>query len=219
MSTLTLPNNFYIEPQLYDLKLLQYCSFFYSNWKQYSQRGIQQCYEELYYLKKILGDRKFFRMFEIGVDDGGTTFLYSNLFGAQNSIYYACDTQIKSHIHDISEKTKHISNSNINIVPIEMNSNNCDLTHFDFVHIDGDHDYKSVSADFHRFWPRIVSGGVCLLHDSCLWPGVIDFRLSYIEKYYDCITIKGHSLFSGDFGVPNPYGYKLGTGITIVFKN
>ncbi len=33
------------------------------------------------------------------------------------------------------------------------------------IHIDGDHSYKGVKADFERFWPRLEKGGFVALHD------------------------------------------------------
>jgi len=200
-----------------DKELSELCIAFDDNWGSSSGRGMQQCYEELYYLKKIIGDRKFHKMFEIGVDDGGTTWVYANLFGAPESTYYACDRHLTANIDGISKKTK--EKSNVNVVPLHMDAHNSDLTNFDFVHIDGDHGWDEAKADFDSYWPRINSGGICILHDTCLWPGCIQLR-QYVEKYYDCITIKGHSILSGGFGnVPTEPGEQKGTGITIVFKN
>lgn len=199
-----------------DKQLSNLCTSFYEHWGPSSKRGMQQCYEEMYFLKRIIGNRKFNKMFEIGVDDGGTAWVYANLFGAPESTYYACDIDMTPNITGISEKTKSLSN--VNIIPLHMSCRDCDLQNFDFVHIDGYHSYEDVSGDFDHFWPKIIPGGLCILHDTYLWPGCIQFR-QQVEKSYDCISIKGHSLLSGNFGLNIPHGHKPGTGITIVFKN
>lgn len=34
-----------------------------------------------------------------------------------------------------------------------------------YIHLDGDHSYKGVMADFNRFWPVLTTGGFLSLHD------------------------------------------------------
>lgn len=36
---------------------------------------------------------------------------------------------------------------------------------FDYIHIDGDHSYRGVKADFEMFWPRLQPGGFLAIHD------------------------------------------------------
>jgi predicted O-methyltransferase YrrM len=36
---------------------------------------------------------------------------------------------------------------------------------YDYIHIDGDHSYKGVAADFEMFWPLLKKGGFLAIHD------------------------------------------------------
>lgn len=41
----------------------------------------------------------------------------------------------------------------------------CHNRRWGYIHIDGDHSYKGVRADFEHFWPRLEKGGFIALHD------------------------------------------------------
>jgi len=67
-----------------------------------------------------------------------------------------------------------------NIVPMPMPSRQAAalLTHsgmkFPMIHIDGAHDYNTVSGDLEEFWPLLLSGGVIVGDDHTMaFPGVI----------------------------------------------
>ena len=52
--------------------------------------------------------------------------------------------------------------------------------------IDGDHRYEAVNADFYRWEPYVVDGGIVVFHDTYSWEGVrrlVDNELLYLTNY------------------------------------
>jgi hypothetical protein len=39
--------------------------------------------------------------------------------------------------------------------------------YFDFIYIDGDHNYKAVKNDINIWWPKVKAGGILSGHDYC----------------------------------------------------
>jgi len=76
---------------------------------------------------------------------------------------------------------------------------------FDYLFLDGDHQYESVLRDFNEWFPKLMIGGHIAFHDSCMyrggapyWPGpskvadscLTDPRLEYIESVYSLTVFK-----------------------------
>ena len=178
------------------------------------ERGIQQCSDEIEQLIDLLGGQsEFHSMAEIGCDDGGTLWLYPQLFGAPNCLVTIVDHTIKPVIHEIIAKLKNRTTSRF--VVIQGYSQDVSLDDFDFLHIDGDHSYEAASSDFTRNWSHLKSGGVILIHDTLLWEGTIRLREEIEQSGFKNTTLKGYNLISGNFGKE---GTNLSTGITAVFK-
>lgn len=56
--------------------------------------------------------------------------------------------------------------------------------HFDFVFIDGAHDYASVRADILAWWPKVKLGGILAGHDlDGLWPGLAQAVAELVPGY------------------------------------
>lgn len=51
----------------------------------------------------------------------------------------------------------------------------------EFIFIDGDH--EDVYADFLRWYPHIVDGGIVALHDTVAWPSMIPYKVAINELY------------------------------------
>jgi hypothetical protein len=78
-------------------------------------------------------------------------------------------------------------------------------TEFDYIFIDGDHNYSSVKDDFDSWFPFLTEGGYVAIHDSACnrggpywWPGpsrladelINDERLEYIETVFSLTLFK-----------------------------
>lgn len=53
---------------------------------------------------------------------------------------------------------------------------------FDLVFIDGDHSFKWVAHDYHKFEPHVKEGGLIVFHDFGNHKGVTEFCSSIIHK-------------------------------------
>lgn len=147
--------------------------------------GIQQSKGELEKVIEYLGDRKFSNMAEGGVSDGGSMWFYSNLFLKEGGKFTAIDPRIRPVVPVMAKWLE--ENKNVKVDVIDKMSTDTDLKDLDFVHIDGEHSYESVKADFWHFYPRVVDGGVILLHDTLGWDGVIRFRKE-LDAQFDTHT-------------------------------
>lgn len=61
----------------------------------------------------------------------------------------------------------------------------------EIIFIDGDHEYESVKQDFELWLPKMVEGGMILLHDSAgpnAWPGVRKFVNELVNESKDVIN-------------------------------
>ncbi len=62
----------------------------------------------------------------------------------------------------------------------------------DLLHIDGDHDFESVSRDFACWFPKVRKGGVILFHDTMSFPdGVGRFFATLPEPKFEIHNFHG----------------------------
>jgi cephalosporin hydroxylase len=76
---------------------------------------------------------------------------------------YAVDTKIRDDINEIMNTYSDISiieGSSQDPIIINQIPNNLEL-----LFIDGDHTYDGCMADLNNFWPKVISGGVMMVHD------------------------------------------------------
>lgn len=153
--------------------------------------GILQSLDELEQLVDEIGERKFSAMAEIGSCFGGTVWLYSQLFGADGCDFTIVDIRIDSWLRKVIEeitKRKHI-----NFHVLEMTSAEANIGAVNFLHIDADHRYHMVKADYERFSPMVVPGGIILLHDTLLDEGPGDHKSGCI-RYRKELEANGESI-------------------------
>lgn len=175
--------------------------------------GIQQCSDEVEQLIEFFGERKFNNIVEIGSDEGGSIWLYAQLFASPEAIITIVDLAVKPVLQNVIKTLKERL-PDAKFVTIEGSSHHVYLRNFDFIHIDGDHSYEAAKHDFESTWPFLLPGGFAVLHDTMLWEGTIQLR-EELEKEFQTKTFKGHNLVSGHFGKE---GDNLSTGITVVFN-
>lgn len=185
--------------------------------------GILQSLDELEQLVWEIGDRKFASMAEIGSCFGGTVWLYSQLFGADGCHFTIVDIKIDPWLRKVIaeiEKRKHI---NFHILEMPSSEANIDAT--DFLHIDADHRYHMVKADYERFSPKVIEGGVILLHDTLLdegpgdhKSGCIRFRKELEAAGTNMKTFAGTMMLCDCFGPNKSNPQNRNIGISIIYK-
>ncbi len=179
--------------------------------------GIQQAEEELDGLIDELGDRKFTTMCEIGIADGGTLWLYSQLFGAPNAKFIVTDMHIRS-------VTKRVMKEITKRTGITFEVHECQNYKFklkeevEFLHIDGDHSYAGVSNDYFFNARKVAPGGIIIVHDTLLMEGPIKFRTDIEKSGVSNKTLRGKIPLCDCFGKDriNPDGREF--GMTLIYK-
>lgn len=152
--------------------------------------GILQSLDELEQLVEEIGDRKFHSMAEIGSCFGGTVWLYSQLFGAEGCKFTIIDIEINPWLRKVIAEIQKRKNIDFNIM--EIPSSRALLHQTDFLHIDADHRYHMVKADYERHSPMVGKGGIIVLHDTLLDEGPGDNKSGCIRFREELEHIYGH---------------------------
>ena len=185
--------------------------------------GILQSLDELEQLVAEIGDRKFHNMVEIGSCFGGTVWLYSQLFGADGCNFTIVDIKIDSVLWDVIEEIEY--RKSINFIIKESPSSSAEIEECDFLHIDADHRYHMVKADYERFSPKVVEGGIILLHDTLLdegpgdhKSGCIRFRKELEASGVNIKTFAGTIMLCDCFGPNKSNPDNRNIGISVIYK-
>ena len=185
--------------------------------------GILQSLDELEQLVAELGDRKFVSMVEIGSCFGGTVWLYSQLFGADGCHFTIVDIKIDHWLRKVIAEIE--KRKDINFTLLEMPSSVAEIPSADFLHIDADHRYHMVKADYERFYPRVIKGGIILLHDTLLdegpgenKSGCIRFRKELEAAGTDIKTFGGTIMLCDCFGPNKSNPDNRSIGISMIRK-
>lgn len=186
--------------------------------------GILQSLDELEQLVEEIGDRKFVSMAEIGSCFGGTVWLYSQLFAEQGATFTIVDIEIHDWLKRVIKELV-VRRPDLKFVLIESPSSEAKLPLVDFLHIDADHRYHMVKADFEHFYPSVTMNGVILLHDTLLdegpgdhKSGCIRFRKELEASGFKMKTFAGTKMLCDCFGPfkTNPFGRNI--GISVIYK-
>ena len=184
--------------------------------------GILQSLDELEQLVAEIGDRKFCSMAEIGSYRGGTVWLYSLLFGADGCVFTIVDIKIGPMVRKVIAEIQKRKDIDFNLY--QMESNQAKISAVDFLHIDADHRYHMVKADYERFSPKVVPGGIILLHDTMLdegpgpnKSGCIRFRKE-LELKENMKTFAGTIMLCDCFGPNKSNPDKRSIGISLIQK-
>jgi len=86
----------------------------------------------------------------------------SDLYYCKPPKIYGIDIKLRSELENVFdiEKVTLIENSSINIETLSQIREP-----IEFLFIDGDHSYNGCMNDLMLYWPKIVSGGVIMVHD------------------------------------------------------
>lgn len=185
--------------------------------------GILQSLDELEQLVEEIGDRKFISMAEIGSCFGGTVWLYSQLFGHEGCRFTIVDIKIDPILRKVIAEIE--KRKNINFYILEMASMNAELEALDFLHIDADHRYHMVKADYEKHSPKVKKGGRILLHDTLLdegpgdhKSGCIRFRKELEDNGENIKTFAGTIMLCDCFGPNKSNPQNRNIGISIIYK-
>jgi len=63
---------------------------------------------------------------------------------------------------------------------------------FDFVFVDGGHDYETVQNDYEKYWPLVRPGGVMAFHDIA-YPDVNRPHQIDVGRWWRDLKLNGHS--------------------------
>ena len=185
--------------------------------------GILQSLDELEQLVVEIGDRKFKSMAEIGSYRGGTAWLYSQLFGADDSKFTIVDIKIHPIIRKVVKEIE--QRTNIKFELIEAPSDKVFLKPKDFLHIDADHRYHMVKKDYETHYYSVEKGGVILLHDTLLdegpgenKSGCIRFREELEASGANIKTFGGTIMLCDCFGPNKSNPDNRSIGISLIYK-
>jgi predicted O-methyltransferase YrrM len=134
---------------------------------------------------------------EIGSYKGKSTIalaLGSSILSKRKRPIYAIDPFIEPPFKDFWSNIKHHKLEKF-VIPIQKKSQHaygdCPKT-IAAIFIDGDHKYSSVKRDILCYTPRVVKGGLIVLHDysSSHWPGVVRaVNDLYKNNKYEFVTL------------------------------
>ena len=185
--------------------------------------GILQSLDELEQLVTEIGDRKFNHMVEIGSCFGGTVWLYSQLFGADGCKFTIVDIKIDAILFNVIDEIEHRKKIEFEI--LECPSSQAVIGDCDFLHIDADHRYHMVKSDYERFSPKVIPGGIILLHDTLLdegpgdnKSGCIRYRKELESNGENIKTFGGTIMLCDCFGPNKSNPQNRSIGISIVRK-
>ena len=184
--------------------------------------GILQSLDELEQLVTDIGDRKFSSMAEIGACFGGTVWLYSQLFAAKNCKFTIVDIEIHPWLRKVVKELE--KRTDVEFKLIEAPSDKAFLQPKDFLHIDADHRYHMVKADYERHSVSVLPGGVILLHDTLLdegpgdhKSGCIRFRKELEAAGTNMKTFGGKIMLCDCFGPNKSNPDNRSIGISIIY--
>ena len=130
------------------------------------------------------------RILELGVGDGGTAWLWRQLWpeaeiiGVDVHRLAPCEGCTHGQAHNgcpnrrisraLSRKI-HANSIHDRVYVLAQLEDERSLPRFDFLHIDGDHTLEGVTSDFETYHPLVREGGLTAIHDTLGYPSVARF--------------------------------------------
>ena len=127
---------------------------------------IPQNLDEIKAVVDYLGERKFKSFVELGSCNGGSLWLYSHLLCADDAQIYSVECAKRNDLSFVFDK---MIEKGKNVTFINGHSQEVADTFtptIDLLHIDAGHHYEAVKLDWDMWYPKVVPGGVILLHDT-----------------------------------------------------
>lgn len=128
---------------------------------------IAQDIEDIELVIDYLKDKKFNHFVELGVAHGGTLWIYSHLLCNEKAKIVGVEMTVRNELRFIEKKLK---NKGKNVEIYNIHSHNLAPSYnevIDLLHIDAGHSYNpGVKVDWDMWYPKVIKGGVILLHDT-----------------------------------------------------
>jgi ubiquinone/menaquinone biosynthesis C-methylase UbiE len=132
-----------------------------------AQGGLQLNIREVYRVKNYMQDRKFGKFLEIGVCDGGSLWLYSQLFCKPSAEIIGIDINEKPcAVKVVSALGRNFDSAAYIIANADEIVDTFQDNYFDLIHIDANHTYKELKKNFDNYIPKLTDFGIMLLHDT-----------------------------------------------------
>ena len=149
--------------------------------------GMQINVSEVLGIKKYLKGRKFDNFIEVGVCDGGSLWMYGNMFCRAYSNIIAIDIK-KTPCGELVRDKLFCGYSEADCNEI---ADMFPYGYFDFINLDAAHDYPSVKKAFDNYSPKLSSDGVMLIHDTNSDEGSRLFVEKEVRPFYKCTDFIG----------------------------
>lgn len=162
--------------------------------------NIHQNYDEVSSVVNYLFPRKFKNFVEVGTNYGGSLWLYSNLLCEKGANVTGIDIVKFETIDLVMNKLKELG---YGTTFINENSGTAyeHVNNIDLLHIDAEHGV-TVLRDWKYFLPKVLPGGIILLHDTSLHDGPKEL-VKQINGMYPIKTFTAESGFCGITVVEN----------------
>ncbi len=138
-----------------------------------SRIGIGQNKEEFLRFLAYIEGTKPINVMEIGVRDGGTSFMFANALKTCRTlvgldIYLKNLHLLRAFCPNWIRRQIFICGDSSSLSTINRVKNYLGAEKLDFLLIDGDHSYSGVAADFNAYCRFVRDGGVIAFHDICM---------------------------------------------------
>jgi len=165
--------------------------------------SISQNIEEMIQVGEYLQGRKFNCFVELGCAHGGSLWLYSHMLCNPNANIVAIEVNRREDLNFTFEKFRNTTDFKLKWYQSFSHLTTIEENQVDLLHIDAGHTYEGVRNDWNTWYPRVISGGVIMIHDTLAHDGCIQIRQELErENKYNMRT----------FQAQYPYG------ITVIIK-
>lgn len=158
----------------------------------------QQVEAEIREFMEVLHDHKVKNMLEIGLFDGGTTYLFYNLI-EPDGILISLDLEPHNRKMKFDNFIPNIRDIKFRIIigdshddrVFNIVKDTLGLALLDVVFIDGDHSYEGVKRDYEMYSQLVRRDGIIAFHDIAHHKASLN---CHVDKFYDEIKIKHQHL-------------------------
>jgi len=165
---------------------------------------IFQYERELWRMLEIYRTLRPRRVLEIGSLYGGTLWFWMQ-YSEPGAVIVSIDLILPTIDHRFGEIIRcqalwqpWAEAAQVNLVTLHANSNEAAIVRqaarhgpFDFIFVDGGHDYETVQNDYEKYWPMVRPGGVMAFHDIA-YPDLNSPHQIDVGRWWRDLKMNGH---------------------------